>query len=125
MHYNKIIIIMNKSNKTTRETELEKQIKKLRSEKELLKKESRSLKSKLETAKGKIERFKEEFKKKASEGGKTPRSAGESNEVIARHWYAERTIALCTTLYSRLPVGSRTVVKIMEIFKKRVSIIFP
>lgn len=118
MHYNKIIIIMNKSNKTKREKELEKQIKKLRSEKEQLKKESRSLKSKLETAKGKIERFKKEFKKKASEGGKTPRSAGESNEVIARHWYAERTIALCTTLYSRLPVGSRTVVKIMEIFNE-------
>jgi chromosome segregation ATPase len=54
---------MNKSNKTKREIELEKQIKKLRSEKTQLKKECGSLKSRLETAKRRTDQYKEELKK--------------------------------------------------------------
>lgn len=43
---------------------------------------------------------------------------GKSNEAIARHWFSERTIALCTALYSRLSIGERTVVGIMEIMNE-------
>lgn len=59
----KITIIMNKSNKTKREKELEKQVKDLRSERVQLKKQVKSLESRLETATKKSGQYKDELKK--------------------------------------------------------------
>lgn len=109
---------MNKSNKTKQEIEFKNKIKNLRSEKAQLKKEIKSLMSRLETAQRRADQYKDELKKKESEIIKYTRFAGESNNVIARRWYSERMIGLCTTLYSRLPVGSRTVVEIIKIFNE-------
>lgn len=56
---------MNKTNKTKREKELEKQNEKLRSERAQLKKYARSLESRLETAIKKSGQYKDELKKNA------------------------------------------------------------
>ena len=109
---------MNKSNKTKCVIELENQIKKLRAEKAQLKKEAKSLALRLETAQRKVGQYKDELKKKEREITNNTRFAGVSNKVVARRWYPEWMIALCTALYSRLPIGARTVVEIIKILNE-------
>ena len=103
---------MKKSDSNNSDKDLEKELKKLR-------KENERLKSQHQSDKAENKQLKKELKKKSrSETNLDRRTTEVAFEAVPGHRFSIQLIMLCVLIYAQTGCGLRTVVSILQIFKK-------